>query len=110
MDLWLTRLAVIFSGDKEKAKAEATKFFPYIASWELSENDTEFEISHTGVIADGFDSANDKLIIAAGAGFSPPVSQHELRRLQFKGTGNGGNVKLTIYLSDEKIDWAEGIL
>lgn len=110
MNKWKDRLAVYLPGGAVDAEAEVKKLFPFIVSWELSENDVEFTAQEDS----GGTSTSDPsgiLTIASGLGFNPPISSHELQRWRIGSTGAGGNTKLTIFLSDTTVEWdSKGVL
>ena len=109
MQKWKERVAVYITGGQIEAEKEIARLFPFIVSWELSENEVEFTVFEdpTPDVVDPLGI----LTIASNLGFNPPISNQELHRWRMEGTGAGGNVKLTIFLSDKKVTWSpEGVL
>jgi len=105
---WSDRMQGVF-GDLNAGVKEMARLFPYIVSWELTENLQEMTVQEEGP-AVGVDDMGI-LTIAANLGFNPPVSNEEMFRWKFKSTGIISNVKLVLFLNNRKVSWGtEGAL
>jgi len=100
--LLINRLQTLLSS-LEKAIEQARLLSVHCITWEIRENADAFTLFERDV-------ANDELTITSNFGFNPSISGIELSRWQIEAVGAGVvTAKLSLLLSDEKIQWAGGV-